>query len=116
MLGCSIFHQITGNHFSKFPDLKNFLGACSYTPLEDKGPLAPLLYQLRQVLAKGRHLLQILLKALMIAQTFLCFSFTAVIQLFVVGCKPVMVIIMVIAGSLEEQRTALYNDTFFCRM
>ena len=67
-------------------------------------------YQLRQGLTKGRHLLQILLKALMIAQTFLCFSFTAVIQLFVVGCKPGMVIIMVIAGSLGEQRTALYND------
>ena len=42
--------------------------------------------QLQRVLTKGRHLLQILLKALMIAQTFLCFSFTAVIQLFVVGC------------------------------
>ena len=40
-LGVNIFLQITGNYFSKFPDFKNFLGACSYTPLEDKGPKAP---------------------------------------------------------------------------
>ena len=32
-------------------------------PLEEKGPWGPF-YQLRQVLAKGRHLLQILLKTL----------------------------------------------------
>ena len=34
-------------------------------PLKEKGPWGPF-YQLQQVLAKGRHLLQILLKALMV--------------------------------------------------
>ena len=38
-----------------------------HTPLKEKGPWGPF-YQLWQVLAKGRHLLQILLKALLLAR------------------------------------------------
>ena len=39
-----------------------------HTPLEEKGPWGPF-YQLRRVLAKGRHLLQILLNALQSGHT-----------------------------------------------
>ena len=57
--------------FSKtwlLPELQHVLSCKSpavflHTPLEEKGPWVPF-YHLRQVLAKGRHLLQILLKAL----------------------------------------------------
>ena len=42
-------------------------------PLEEKGPWGPF-YQLRRVLAKGRHLLQILLKAVMKTLSVKCAS------------------------------------------
>ena len=50
------------------PDLRRVLSWESpavflHFPLEEKGPQGPF-YKLRRVLAKGRHLLQILLKAL----------------------------------------------------
>ena len=55
------------------------------TPLKEKGPWGPF-YQLRQVLAKGRHLLQILLKALLIYKQpreesgLCCFSIARYLQ------------------------------------
>ena len=63
--------QLCTSAFSKTrlpPELRRIL-SCElpavflHTPLEEKGPWDPF-YQLRRVLAKGRHLLQILLKAL----------------------------------------------------
>ena len=63
--------RYTSSAFSKTrlpPELRQEL-SCElpavflHFPLEEKGPWGPF-YQLRQVLAKGRHLLQILLKAL----------------------------------------------------
>ena len=50
------------------PELRRVLSCESpavflHFPLEEKGPRGPF-YQLRRVLAKGRHLLQILLKAM----------------------------------------------------
>ena len=68
---CGGPRDFTGSAFSKtwlLLELRQVLSWESpavflHTPLEEKRPWGPF-YQLRQVLAKGRHLLQILLKAL----------------------------------------------------
>ena len=60
------------------PELRRVLSCKSpavflHSPLEEKEPWGPF-YQLRQVLAKGRHLLQILLKAVMKTLSVKCAS------------------------------------------
>jgi len=61
--GVNILPQITGNCVSELPDFKNFLGGMPPYPPRGEGAFGPF-HQLQWMLTKGRHLLQMLLKAL----------------------------------------------------
>ena len=69
----NILPQFTRNHFPRASRFQKFSGGMPTYHTRKKGALGPFyMYQLQRVLAIGRHVLQILLKALyMLGRSFI---------------------------------------------